>query len=99
MSDAQKLQKRILRQICRKRGYRDPHEILCRKGAIIARGNSAGKKQRQPAYHAGITNKILLTLAVTILVYVPKPRFSSKYSDVRRSPHRKHCVRFTLGTP
>lgn len=29
-----------------------------------------------------------INLAGTILVYVPKLRFSSKYSDVIRSPHK-----------
>ncbi len=28
------------------------------------------------------------SVADTILVYVPKPRFSSKYSDVLRSPQK-----------
>jgi len=36
-----------------------------------------------------------LSLAGTILVYVLKPRFSSKYLDVLRSPHK---LKFA-GTP
>ena len=43
------------------------------------------KKKRVPK---GTLSKWRLPVADTILVYVPKLRFSSKYSDVLRSPHR-----------
>ena len=59
----------------------------CIAGHAIQRKNPQDESQR--------FSKWRLPVADTILVYVPKLRFSSKYSDVLRSPHK---LKFA-GTP
>ena len=63
----------------------------------LQRGESsvAGTKTREPGDFSSSSRKWRLPVAGTILVYVPKLRFSSKYSDGHRSPQK---LKFT-GTP